>query len=314
MPDQPNSQPSPKTHAEAKTKAQQWREQRKKEDRAARWAAISFLVAIVAALGLLVVYISGGQTQLEGLTLFIAFSAVGVGLAIWLRYIVGHQRVVEERYPMRSEEDDRDAFEELFTETLGEAAVGGRRRFLLRLLTGAGASLGLALLVPLRSLGPGPEKELFNTQWRPGSRVVDAEGEPVRAEDVVPDQAITVFPEGATGSADSQAILVGTRPGLLDMSALAHPTVDGIVIYSKICTHAGCPVGLYRAAVGELLCPCHQSTFDVNNGAAVLSGPAGRPLPQLPIEVGPDGVLVALSDFPEPVGPSFWNMTSGGNA
>ncbi|MBW3658991.1 MAG: Rieske (2Fe-2S) protein [Actinobacteria bacterium] len=302
----------PRTPAGGRTKADQWREQRKREDRAARWAAVSFLVAIVASLALFVVYISGGQAQLEGLTLFIAFGAVGVGLAIWVRVIVGPEEIVEDRYPMRSEDADRDAFEELYQSTMGEVTVGGRRRFLLRLLTGAGLSLGLALLIPIRSLGPGPRNELFRTEWGEGVRVVDEEGEPLRPEDISPDQVVTVFPEGATGSADSQAVLVGLRKDV--PTDLRQPTVEGIVVYSKICTHAGCPVGLYRAAVGELLCPCHQSTFGVYDGAEVLSGPAGRPLPQLPIEVDREGYLVAISDFRVPVGPSFWNLTRGDGA
>ncbi|HEY7131964.1 MAG TPA: Rieske (2Fe-2S) protein, partial [Candidatus Limnocylindrales bacterium] len=61
-----------------------------------------------------------------------------------------------------------------------------------------------------------------------------------------------------------------------------------------------------------LICPCHQSTFDVLTGATPVFGPAGRPLPQLPIRMLEDGTFVADGDFPEPVGPSFWNMTSGG--
>jgi ubiquinol-cytochrome c reductase iron-sulfur subunit len=305
----PRPERSPATPAGGRTHREEWREQRQREDRAARWAALTFVVAILAAVGLLVVYVAGGQPQAEGLLLFVAFAAVGLGLALWLRRIVGPHVVVEDRYPMRSEPTERDAFGALYQESLGEAVLGGRRRFLLRLLTGAAASLGVALLVPFRSLGPGPRNELFDTGWRRGSRLVTAEGEPVRAADIQPDQVLTVFPEGHTGSADSQAVLVGTREGALVAAALDQETVEGIVVYSKICTHAGCPVGLYRAAVGELLCPCHQSTFDVNRGARVLSGPAGRPLPQLPITVNADGELEALSDFLEPVGPSFWNLT-----
>jgi ubiquinol-cytochrome c reductase iron-sulfur subunit len=290
-------------------RAEAWEARRKRQDRGARFAAVSFFVAILAALGLFVVYIAGGQTQLEGLLLFVAFGAVGVGLGIWVKMIVGPQEIVEDRYPMRSTDEDRDRFESEFEESLGEAVVGGRRRFLLRLLTGAGASLGLALLIPLRSLGPGPERELFRTSWQRGSRVVGLEGAPIRAEDVVADQVVTVFPEGAVGAADSQAVLVGLRPGAYESGSFRAETVEGMVVYSKLCTHAGCPVGLYRARAGELLCPCHQSTFDVNDGARVLSGPAGRALPQLPLGVDDGGFLVALGDFTEPVGPSFWNMT-----
>jgi ubiquinol-cytochrome c reductase iron-sulfur subunit len=290
-------------------RAEEWRRQREREDRAARWAAACFVVAIVAALALFGVYLGGGQTQAEGVLIAIAFSGVGLGLAIWVKRVIGHREVVEERYEMRSPEQARDEFESAYEEALGEAVVGGRRRFLLRLLAGAGASLGLALLIPLRSLGPGPEGEMFTTSWDEGVRLVDAEGREYRPEDVGLDEVVTVFPQNDVGSPQAQAILVGTRPGELDVDALPGPTVDNLVCYSKVCTHAGCPVGLYRAAVGELLCPCHQSTFDVNDGAKVLSGPTGRALPHLPIGVDDAGFLVALGDFNEPIGPSFWNLT-----
>jgi ubiquinol-cytochrome c reductase iron-sulfur subunit len=287
-----------------------------REDRATRLAAIAFGVAILASLALLVVYVQGGDTQWEGILLFVTFGAVGTGLGIWVRVILGPEhKIVEPRYPMRSGDEDRQAFGSAFEESLGEARSGGRRRFLLRLLGGVGASLGLALTAPLLSFGPvfshGARNELFVTAWRRGVRLATPEGEEIRAEDVVVDQLVTVFPSGSDNPADAQAVLIGTRPEALDRSTLAAPegTVEGLVCYSKICTHAGCPVGLYRAAVGELLCPCHQSTFDVNDGAEVLSGPAGRPLPQLPIGVDDEGYLVALGDFTAPVGPSFWNMT-----
>jgi ubiquinol-cytochrome c reductase iron-sulfur subunit len=81
---------------------------------------------------------------------------------------------------------------------------------------------------------------------------------------------------------------------------------DGIVAYSKICTHVGCPVALYEQLTHNLLCPCHQSTFDVTDACKVVFGPASRPLPQLPIAVDAEGYLIAQSDFTEPVGPSFW--------
>ena len=290
-------------------RAEQWRRRREQQDRAARVAAACFVVAIVAALGLFVVYVAGGQTQLEGVLLALAFGGVGAGLAVWVKRIIGPREVVEERYPMRSPQPARDEFEAAYEEALGEVTVSGRRRFLLRLLGGAGASLGLALVVPFRSLGPTPEGEMFHTSWREGVRLADREGREIRAEDIAADEVVTVFPADAIEDPEAQAILVGTRAGRLDPDALPGPTIEGMVCYSKICTHAGCPVGLYRAAAGELLCPCHQSTFDVHAGARVLSGPAGRGLPQLPIGVDDEGFLIALGDFSEPVGPSFWNLT-----
>jgi ubiquinol-cytochrome c reductase iron-sulfur subunit len=292
--------------------------QRAREDRATRWAALSFGVAIAAAIGLLVVYAAGGHTQWEGILLFVTFSGVGTGLAIWVRAIIGPEEIVEERYPMRSADEDRQAFEDEFTASVDEATSGGRRRFLIRLLGGVGASLGLALTAPIMSLGPifsrEARNEMFVTEWERGLRLATPEGQELRPDDVGTDQMVTVFPAGLGTPPSAQAVLVGTRSGQLDASTLPFPdgVVDGrLVAYSKICTHAGCPVGLYRAAVGELLCPCHQSTFDVNHAAKVLSGPTGRPLPQLPIGVDDQGFLIALGDFSEPVGPSFWNMTHG---
>lgn len=292
-------------------------QQQAREDRATRLAAIAFGVAIVASLGLLAVYMGGGDTQWEGVLLFLTFAAVGLGLGVWVRVAIGPEVIVEDRYPMRSTDEARQAFESEFEASVGEVTAGGRRRFLLRMLGGVGASLGLALTAPLLSLGPvfstGARNELFVTDWRRGVRLATPEGEALRPEDVVMDQIVTVFPLGADNPADAQAVLVGTRPGLLDPDGLPIPdgVVEGLVCYSKICTHAGCPVGLYRASAGELLCPCHQSTFDVYDGARVLSGPTGRPLPQLPIGVDEDGFLIALGDFSEPVGPSFWNLTRG---
>jgi ubiquinol-cytochrome c reductase iron-sulfur subunit len=83
--------------------------------------------------------------------------------------------------------------------------------------------------------------------------------------------------------------------------------IDGVVAYSKLCTHTGCPVGLYQAEAGLLLCPCHQSTFDVLDGARPVFGPAARALPQLPLGRNDRGELVALGDFSSPVGAEFWD-------
>ena len=186
-----------------------------------------------------------------------------------------------------------------------------RRRFLTRMLIGAAGALGLAALFPIRSLGQAPGDSLFVTDWSPGARLVTADGEPVTVDTLETNSFTTVFPEGFVGSADSQAVLIRVEPDQLQLPpdrAAAAP--DGLVVYSKICTHAGCPLGLYLAATQELRCPCHQSTFDVLDGARPVYGPAPRPLPQLPIEIGDDGILRATGDFTEPVGPSFWDMPS----
>src|SRR5438034_693303 len=147
---------------------------------------------------------------------------------------------------------------------------------------------------------------LFGVTGATGLVLLD--GSPFRADDLAIDSLVTVFPDGAVGSADSQALLIRVPPDVLRLAPeRATWAPDGYVVYSKICTHAGCPVGLYRASERRLICPCHQSTFDVPTGAHPVFGPAGRPLPQLPIRLEPDGTFTAQGDFAEPVGPSFWN-------
>jgi ubiquinol-cytochrome c reductase iron-sulfur subunit len=136
---------------------------------------------------------------------------------------------------------------------------------------------------------------------------------PVKHTDLVVGGVLTVFPEGHTDAEDSQAILVRVRPDELRLPGhMNRWAPGGNVCYSKICTHAGCPVGLFVAQLHQLQCPCHQSAFDVLDGATVVFGPAARPLPQLPIYVGSDGLLRARSDFPEPVGPGWWSRPSRG--
>ena len=180
-----------------------------------------------------------------------------------------------------------------------DARVVARPRALVMLLGAALASFAAMLAVPFRSLGPAPGDALFHTRWRRGDALVREDGTAVRAGDVNVDSSLSVFPQGAVGDAQSSATLVRLPPG-------EPGTAQGYLVYSRLCTHAGCPVALYRAAARQLLCPCHQSVFDVVSDGAVISGPADHALPRLPIEIGDDGVLRALGDFPEPVGPGFW--------
>jgi ubiquinol-cytochrome c reductase iron-sulfur subunit len=122
---------------------------------------------------------------------------------------------------------------------------------------------------------------------------------------------LTVFPDGDPSDPNAAALIIRVESGALELNAERLALApDDFVCYSKICTHAGCPVGLYRAAQHTLICPCHQSEFDVLRGAAPISGPAARPLPQLPIRREADGSFVAVGDFTEPVGPSFWDIRS----
>src|SRR5215207_10907850 len=279
--------------------------------RAERRAGTALAVAIVAGVGLFVVYFSGGQTQVEGVLFAIAFGGLGIALGLWANHLLDAREVVEERHELTSGPAGRQAFEDALVEEVGP--VIGRRSLLLKLLAGAGGALGLALLLPVLSLGPAPGNSLKVTPSRRGSRVVDEEGELVQLNQVPENGFLTVFPEGHEGAADAQALLIHVRPGSLKLSpeGMAGVPEGTHVAYSKICTHAGCPVGLYRAESQSLICPCHQSQFDVSDGAKPYFGPAARPLPQLPLGVDEENVLVAQGDFSAPVGPAFWDMNRG---
>ncbi len=281
--------------------------ERARERRAERKVAAAFGVTMLSGGALLVVYLLGGQPQVEGLLLLLCLGGIGVGLVLWSHDLMPIPIQTEARHSLASEAAQR----QLLTD-VDESGVS-RRKLLVRMLFGAIAGLGAALLVPVLSLGPAPGRALFTTSWRQGSRVVNEEGRAINADELAVGSIFTVFPEGAAGSADSQAVLIRVDPALLQLPAEQLGWApDGYIVYSKLCTHAGCPVGLYRAQEQRLICPCHQSAFDVLRGAVPVFGPAARALPQLPIRREPDGTFTALGDFPEPAGPSFWNMTHDG--
>jgi ubiquinol-cytochrome c reductase iron-sulfur subunit len=273
---------------------------------APRAIAIGLVLSIIASLGLVVVYFLGGQPQVEGALLTVALGGFGGAIAAWAITL------------MHPPTESEDAFERTISGPAERQAAADtltpepitRRRMLLGLVAGALASLAAALGVPALSLGPQPGRALFRTPWEPGARLVGADGRGFRIADLALNSMRTVFPEGHIGSADAQTLLLRVPANELALpEGRGEWAPDGVVAYSKVCTHAGCPVGLYRAEDRALLCPCHQSTFDVLRGAVPTFGPAARPLPQLPLTVDADGYLVAAGDFHAPVGPSFWNIT-----
>jgi ubiquinol-cytochrome c reductase iron-sulfur subunit len=292
-------------------------------------AAACFFVAMVAAVALAVVYWEGGQNQAEGILLAIVTGGIGLGIVLWAKHFMPGGEVVEEREPLPSTQAEVDAFRRDYEagsravqlkdvapgegeeqgETADRASVRSRR-LLLTSAVGALAAFGAALLFPIRSLGPRPGGGLKRTAYaRGGLRVVRSDGTALRPDDLERDGVLTVWPEGHTDDADAPTLLIRTRDSqdFRPREGREGWTVEGVVAYSKLCTHVGCPVGLYQAEEGLLLCPCHQSTFDVLDGARPVFGPAARSLPQLPLDVDDEGYLVASGDFSDPVGPGFWD-------
>ena len=272
-----------------------------------RVAVVAFVLSTLASLGLAVTYVLGGQPQLEGVLLGVALGGLAVGLVGWAKHLMPTGPVTQARGASAAKGRLREEVEQAFEE--GEELIG-RRTFFVRLIVTSLGAFGVAALFPIRSLGTAPGRQLFHTSWRRGSRAVTDAGNPIRPVDIPVDGVLTVFPEGAVGSEDSQTLLIRLPAG----SYKALPGREGwapqdVVAYSKVCTHAGCPVGLYRADSKELFCPCHQSVFEVLNAATPSGGPATLPLPQLPLDLDGEGFLVARGDYPVPVGPAFWNRS-----
>jgi len=273
------------------------------QTRAARGATFAFLVTAASAVALAVVYARGGNPRAEGALLFVALFALGWGLVIVGHHLFGGEERVEERHRFGDPESREDV-----EEALERGETLSRRRLLTGSLVAAVGALAAAAVFPIRSLGPNPGNALEVTPWRRGIRAVTDDGRPVRASDVPTGGLVTIFPEGHRDAADAPAVLLRVAPGDLDLpDDGAKGAPDGLVAYSKICTHAGCPVGLYEVEPNQLLCPCHQSAFAVLRGAVPVSGPAARALPQLPLRIASDGFLVADGDFSSPIGPSWWN-------
>jgi ubiquinol-cytochrome c reductase iron-sulfur subunit len=264
-------------------------------------------LAILAGASLLVVYALGGQVQAEGVLLATLLGCIAIAVGMWARHFMPQGPVEQERPVLESSTEQRAAVAAEFDR--GERTVLNRR-VLLSLLVGAFGTVGAVALFPIRSLGPDVLPDLRRTSWRRGARLVDETGQPVRRDALDVDGVMTVFPEGVTteqARADSQTLLLRTGPGVLrPRPGRAGWSPDGYVAFSKVCTHAGCPVGLYQQASHQLVCPCHQSVFDVTDAATPVFGPATRPLPQLPLRIE-DGYLVADGDFGEPIGPEFWS-------
>ncbi|MFX4287512.1 cytochrome bc1 complex Rieske iron-sulfur subunit [Janibacter sp. G349] len=266
------------------------------------------------------------------LGLGLAFSLLGIGLGAvhWAKTLMPDTESVEMRHPIRSADADRDDFVDVM-QGGAESAQLTRRPLLKATFAGAMGLFALPLLVQLvGSLGPLPKNDLSVTFWNgekgPDGKYHpkklrlhrDPEDTPIKPGDVTIGSVFHIQPEGLltlehdklNEMSKASVLLMRLNPEDFQDTDKGRKARDwgyqGIVAYSKVCTHVGCPVGLYEQTTHHLLCPCHQSTFDVTNDCEVIFGPAGHPLPQLKITVDSEGYLIADQPFQEPVGPSFW--------
>lgn len=301
------------------------------EKRAARVVVAWFVVSAVGAVAAIAAYIVfpidaenistvRPNNLFLGLGIALSLLALGIGAVHWARQLMDNEEVIDQRHPTRGSEEARSAAVEVFAAANKESGFG-RRTLIRRSLIGAALLTPLPGIVMLRDLAPestqgGDPAELFrHTMWTKGTRLTrDPDGTPLKASDVQIGSAVHVIPEGLSNETENwlnekaKAVVLVVRLEEADLTEQEDRkswSYHGIVAYSKICTHVGCPVALVEQHTHHLLCPCHQSTFDVSDGAKVVFGPANRALPQLPITVDDEGYLVAQSDFHEPVGPSF---------
>jgi len=302
-------------------------------NRAERQVAILFGISALGTLLLIVSYIfvpqdlfffipvMGNQNAHQlglGLGMAISLFFIGMGAIHWAKTLMPDTEVVAQRHEFRSPDADRKEFVDAVKS--GATASGLGRRSLIK--KSLGAALGLSALSPLlllRDLGPSPKQDFQKTSWKSGTYLVtDPGNRRIKAADLEVGAVAQVLPEIAdpehrklSDIGKDAVLLIRLRPQEFNLTptkmAMTH---DGIIAFSKICSHMGCAVALYEQQTKHLLCPCHQSTFDVTRGAKVIFGPAARPLPQLNISVDGEGYLVAREPFSEPVGPSFWERNS----
>ncbi|WP_390479736.1 cytochrome bc1 complex Rieske iron-sulfur subunit, partial [Frankia casuarinae] len=305
---------------------------RRAERRAERLIAGWFLISVIGTVGFVVTNFVGDKykayyTPSLGAALGLAVGGLGIGLILWAKRLMPHEQAVQERHAFASSKEEIAVTEEEIAAGFADTGLA-RYPLLRRTLLGAGTVLGGLIVVPLLNLtNTKPGKKLDHTSWVKGARLVTEDGRYVKLGDVAIGGIETVFPavpvtesDGTVAyqpktdvqtKADSTTLLIRLPPGV-DRPRKGREDwgVDGHVAYSKICTHAGCPVSLYEQQTHHLLCPCHQSVFDVRDGCRAIFGPASRSLPQLAIAADKDGFLYARDgDYHEPVGAAFWERS-----
>jgi ubiquinol-cytochrome c reductase iron-sulfur subunit len=285
--------------------------------RAENVVLVLFALVVICALAFMVVYSFerlAHQTQYLGLTIGLAFIVLAAAcIVIATRLIVTEE--LEEPYPDLEHPDDSGAVDTIVEESGSRFT---RKRLVRMAGIGALGTLTAALITPALSFGPALKTEKLKwTPWRRGRRLVDDSGKPLLASEIEEGAFYSAYPEGADRELIGSPIIV-VRVPLDELKTRRDWAPHGIVAFSKICTHAGCAITLYRKPTfaptqprPALVCPCHYSTFDPAEGGKVIFGPAGRDLPQLPLAVDGNGHLRAGGTFNEPIGPSWWGVRRG---
>lgn len=297
--------------------------------RSERTVGLLFLASMLATVGFIVSYVAipidkivyiwpfghvSGLNFALGLTLGFALFFIGAGAVHWSRTLMSDEEISEERHAVEATPEVKAHVLEQFAKGAEESQIG-RRKLVRNTMFGALALVPLSGVVLLRDLGPLPEDKLRHSAWGPGVPIVnESTMERLRPEDIQVGSLIQAMPEGLhphdhdfnNEIAKAAVMLVRLEPEDIKDERSAEWGYEGILCFSKICTHIGCAATLYEQQTHHALCPCHQSTFDLADGAKVLFGPAGHPLPQLRITRNEEGYLEALGDFEEPPGPSFW--------
>ena len=299
----------------------------KKDKNAERQVTFLFFLSIIGSVFALAAYMAfpivpGNFGSIRENNLFLGIGitlgllGIGLGAVHWAKQLMREDESVEYRHGTRGSEETRAKAVEVFE--LGNEESGiGRRSLIRNTLIGALVLTPVPAVALFRGLAPDtdPTALLKHTMWKSGLKLThDPTGVPIKAADVTLGSVFHVIPEGLLQRSDAleqkakaAVLLMRLQPEDLHVTKGRETwNYQGIIAYSQICTHVGCPVALYEHETHHLLCPCHQSQFDMTHEARVIFGPARRPLPQLPITVDSEGYLIARSDFHEPVGPDYW--------
>ena len=286
------------------------------DPRAELGVVLLLLLAALASVAFVVVFAIDSipsQTQFLGITLGIALICFAAALIVTSKHLIVTEEL-EEPYP-EEHPDDQEVVSKIVEESSSRFT---RKKLLGGAAVVAGGALGAAFVAPVASFGPALDSHLLlQTPWRRGKRLVSEDNAPVKAADIEQGAFYTAFAEGASHDLlGAPLVVVRVDPKELKLPRGRRGWApQGIVAYSKVCTHAGCSIALYRKPTYPaaqprlaLVCPCHYSTFDPAAGGTVLFGPAGRDLPQLPLMIDGQGNLRAAGNFSGPPGPSWWGV------